>query len=275
MSLISARIVLDSISPQDERLTTIEATFPRCILAEVNTHRAFSRNSASSRAIPVKKMLEKVRNQPFIPEQVGFNQSGMQASIYFGGDALLEVQSIWLEARDSAVEHAEKLLSLNVHKQTANRLLEPFLYHTAIISSTEWDNFFKQRLSKHGMAQPEMGELADCIEKAINESTPEYMCYDEWHTPYILPDEEHLSDSNKMKLSVARCARVSYLSQNGLRELDEDYKLFDRLIEGMHFSPFEHVAYPEYEGSGNFDGWCQLRCFLELGTMDLALELNQ
>lgn len=275
MSLTEARVVLDSISPSGKRLTTVECTFPRCILAEANTHRRFSRNSASSRAIPVKKMLDKVRNQPFIPEKVAFNQAGMQGSIYFDGDSLTEVQSIWLSARDAAIYHAERLLALNVHKQTANRLLEPFLYHTAIISSTEWENFFRQRRSIYGMAQPEMGELADCIYDAINKSVPVRLRYGQWHTPYIQEDEFDLSNYKKIKLSVARCARVSYLSQAGIRDLSEDYKLFDRLMEGYHLSPAEHVATPDEYGSGNFEGWVQLRYFIENNTINDILEINQ
>lgn len=275
MSLTSVRVVLDSCSPAGVRLTTIEATFPRFLLPELATHRRFSKNLSSSRAIPVKKLLDKARYETFIPEKIGFNQSGMQAENYFIGNNLTEVQSVWLEARDEAIKCAEKLLALNVHKQTANRLLEPFLYCTAIISSIEWDNFFNQRLSKHGMAQPEIGELADKIYEALEGSVPKEIRYHQWHTPFIQDDEQALSNAKKMKLSVSRAARTSYLSQNGIREVDEDYRLFERLLVGKHNSPFEHVATPDSMGSGNFTGaFTQLRYYLENNTINDILELN-
>lgn len=274
MSLISARVVLDSVSPQNHRLTTVECTFPRIILAEIAMHRAFSRGSASSRAIPVRKMLNKATLEPYIPEKVAVNKAGMQGEEYFSDEELKQIQDIWLAARDQATYLANKLLNLNVHKQTANRLLEPFLYHTMIISSTDWDNFFNQRLSKHGMAQPEMGELADCIYEAIHSSTPKELGYNEWHTPYIQPDEENLSNAEKMRLSTSRNGRVSFLNHNGVRSLSDDYDLFNKLLNAFHPGPFEHVATPDSMGSGNFQGWTQLRFFLERGTINDILEIN-
>jgi hypothetical protein len=67
MSKINAKIVADSLSIHGDRLTTLLITFPRFILAEVNTHRMLSKNTSSSRAIPFEKMIQSVEKDPFIP----------------------------------------------------------------------------------------------------------------------------------------------------------------------------------------------------------------
>ncbi|MBV8154461.1 MAG: FAD-dependent thymidylate synthase, partial [Candidatus Eremiobacteraeota bacterium] len=138
-------MLLDSVSPAGVRLTTLEVTFPRFVLSEFNTHRVLSRNSSSSRAIPTPKLLERVMTDPVLPLEWGRNQKGMSASDVLTPEEEEEAKRIWLSARDAAIEHARKLMELKVHKQELNRVLEPFLWHTVIVTATEWDNFFTLR----------------------------------------------------------------------------------------------------------------------------------
>jgi thymidylate synthase ThyX len=232
----------------------------------MNTHRDFSRNSASSRAIPVTKIIERVLKDPVIP-YFGENKPGMQDQGPITGQELEEVTKHWLDARDRAVDQAENLRFLNVHKQVTNRLLEPFMWHTAIISSTRWNNFFTQRC--HPDAQPEMQTIAKMMLAAMKASTPAQLGEGNWHLPYITEqDVEEYPVSLLLQLSTARCARVSYLSHDGSHDPEADLVLFKRLLAGNHWSPFEHVAQAvneSYPGEyGNFDsGWMQFRKFQE------------
>lgn len=276
---IYAEVIADSLSPEGARVTTIQACFHRFVLAEFNTHRRFSRNSASSRAIPVRKQLEQVMTNPAIPLVFPAEQRGMQ-----GGEPLSEMdrgeaEKMWLEARDAAVEAAQALVGLRVHKSVVNRLLEPFMWHTVIVSSTEWDNFWNQRVSL--LAQPEIHAVAGAMMQAFSESTPVKLEADEWHRPYIRhEDEEQVglgihpsTDANAIPalnaVSAARCARVSYLTQEGIRDMQQDLDLYERLTkaEPPHWSPLEHVARPTpwkgHPAQGNFEGWVQLRGLVE------------
>lgn len=255
----SAKVLADSISPRGKRLTTLEVTFPRYVLAEFNTHRTFSRNSASSRAIPVKKQLERILEDPFVGDHWGSNQPGMQAGTELEGEAREQAIKVWREAGKAAVQAAEKLAELGVHKQRTNRLLEPFMWHTVIVSATEWNNFFALRAHKD--AQPEIRDAAVAMRDAMDASEPVELNYGEWHTPLILPDE-NFSLEDKLKISVGRCARVSYLTHDGVRDPTKDIELYDRLVEGGHMSPLEHVARPREEDElqvGNFIDWHQHR----------------
>ena len=151
MSKISAIIVADSLSPQGDRLTSVLVTFPRIILSEINTHRMLSKNTSSSRAIPFKKMVESVKTNPLIPIAWQFNHKGMQGNEYVTEDTDLggvEARNIsWLKARDLAVKQAKDLYSMDTTKQLCNRLLEPFMWTTMLITGSKegWDNFFKLR----------------------------------------------------------------------------------------------------------------------------------
>lgn len=259
--MIESTVIADSINPYDIRLTTLQVTFPRFVLAEFNTHRKFSRNSASSRAIPVKKQIEAVLNNPVMPIEFGSNQPGMQAGPPLVGDELLEAQASWLEASRRAVESAESLLSLNVHKQVVNRVLEPFLWHTVIVTASDWVGFFDQRISV--LAQPEIRVAAEAMKASMDLSMPIRCEFGrDWHLPY-LRDDEHFDLDTAKKVSTARCARVSYLTQEGVRDYLEDLKLFDRLVSAkpIHASPAEHIATPDCRATvlGNFDGWRQFR----------------
>jgi thymidylate synthase ThyX len=180
--MISAKIIRDSRSPEGVRLTTFEVEFPRFILAEVNTHRVLSRNSASSRAIPTEKIVERVLADPFVPD---FNKRVKGMGV---GDPLNErdakaARKSWLLARDDAVKAAKTLMRLDVDKSRVNRLLEPFMWHTAIITATEWSNFLALRTDRG--AQPEFRLLALLMQDCLEKFEPYGLQWGEWHLPYI------------------------------------------------------------------------------------------
>ena len=226
----------------------------------------FSRNSASSRAIPIAKQIERVLTDPALPLEYGSKRAGMQAGPPLDGDALIDAQQVWLAARDSAVAAAQELLRLGVHKQVANRLLEPFMWHTVIVSSTDWDGFWTQRCSP--LAQPEIRVAAEAMRDAVRASTPIPRATGDWHLPYITDDDRvdagHVHETLR-RVSAARCGRVSYLTQDGRRDLNEDLELYDRFVtaDPPHASPLEHVATPVPDSGapqlGNLRGWLQLR----------------
>jgi thymidylate synthase ThyX len=291
-----AKVLADSRSPAGYRLTTLEATFPRFVLAEFNTHRVFSRNSASSRAIPIAKQLRRVLEDPYVPIEFGSNQPGMQAGPALAGEKREAAEREWLSARDDAVRRVLALISdaelaagaelaaalaeveeairekrqppewLNVHKQVANRLLEPFMWHTVIVSATEWENFWNLRC--HPDAQPEIRLVAELMRAAVAGSEPAELGVGEWHLPLVGTEEREqvASLEDLVKISTGRCARVSYLTHAGKRDLGADIQLHDRLLESGHMSPLEHPARPltpaeleRGEWSGNFRGWRSYR----------------
>lgn len=277
ISQISAKVIADSVSSEGSRLTTMELRFHRFILAELNTHRKFSRNSASSRAVPIQKQIEQVRTDPAIPIEFGTRQPGMQAGPPLEDQELDDALEYWLESAENACIAATRLDNLGVHKQVVNRLLEPYLWHTAIVSSTEWDNFFSQRLSP--LAQPEFGELAQKMHEAITRSSPVERTYDMdnemdfWHLPYVSDEERAELGMKAVHVSTARCARVSYLTHDGNVNVAKDLELYDKLTTANppHYSPMEHPARPLYHSDvtstitfdewseTNFDGWMQWR----------------
>ncbi len=266
--MIQAKVLCDSIN-NGARLTTMELTYPRFIHAEYMTHRMFSRNAASSRAIPVEKLIQRVIDNPVIPIHWGAAQKGMQADSEIPLDKQADAQEIWLKARDQMIDAARALLNLGLHKQIANRLLEPWMHITIIHSATSWDNFFKLRC--HPAAEPHMQALAyemrdayqGCLDREIQASTPQER---EWHCPLTgFPGDEDLSDQELRLVSVARCARVSHLTHDGTRDVKADLGLAERLRTNGHYSPWEHVAHAEAGRWGNFEGWKQLRWYVERG----------
>jgi len=334
--MISAKIVADSINESGNRITTMEVVFPRFILAELNTHRAFSRNSASSRAIPFEKMVKSVQENPFIPIAWQKDHKGMQGTEYFAHPQ--EVQKCidrWLYHRDSAVQSAKELSQLGITKQLCNRLLEPFMYHKVLITATEFNNFFNLRCPKYslfsenipmefkskkeliefvekieapefkdsykdltdldwlkcntGQAEIHMMTLAEAMYDAINESTPKKLKAGEWHIPYgddidvfklnselnheplsipYTEDQKLWLNEQRIKIATARCARVSYtvVGEEGKKpNYENDIKLYDRLLESGHYSPFEHVALCKHDSKNyaNFKGFKQIRTILE------------
>jgi hypothetical protein len=245
----SAKILADSRGPSGHRVTSVEVTLPRIVLAELNTHRVFSRNSASSRAIPIEKMVLRTQEDPFIPERFPKNGPGMQPAGYMEGLEHELAQEFWLVGRDSAIEAVEKMKKHGVHKQITNRLLEPFLWHTVIITATEWDNWDGLRRDKN--AQAEIRRPANDIFALRESSQPEDLDYGQWHLP-LVPDKDLLrmekyTDEEIARLSCARCGRVSYLTHDGKRDIAKDFEMADNLQKPGHMSPFEHAARPMFE----------------------------
>jgi thymidylate synthase ThyX len=264
----SAKVIADSFTVNPKhRITTMEVTLHRFVLAEFNTHRVFSRNSASSRAIPVEKMLERFIGDPAMPLAWPAEQPGMQGGEELQGqdavDARKLFNQVWANTefliQEYLKSHPDK--SGRLHKSLINRLMEPFMWHTIIVTSTEWENFFSQRCSP--LAQPEIRVAAEKMREAYQASTPLEILHPQWHTPYIREDEQDLDIKTKLMVSAARCARVSYLTHDGVRDIQEDINLFKRLMtaDPPHWSPLEHVATPALRAPepGNFNSWSQLR----------------
>ncbi|MDN2675111.1 FAD-dependent thymidylate synthase [Janthinobacterium sp. SUN026] len=272
--MIEVKIIEDSCAPSGARLTTFQLAYPRFIHAELMTHRVFSRNASSSRAIPVRKLIDQVKINPACPLHWGKNQPGMQASSEVDVETQKHAKEIWLAAAASAIEQAEKMNTLGLHKQLVNRLLEPFLYISVIVSATEWENFFLLR--NHADAQPEIFELAKAMKLAMERSDPRTITEPKtvplgWHLPYVTMEERRLILDPLLlaKISAARCARVSYLTHDGIvPEMDKDLQLFSRLVgsQPLHASPVEHQAFPlatPDEWNKNFRGWYQFRTMVE------------
>lgn len=290
---IKATVIQDSIS-MGKRITTFELEYPRFIHAELLTHRHFSRNAASSRAIPIEKMISHVMENPAAPIHWGANQAGMQAKEELLELAKFNAKIVWRLAVDSAVSGAKEMSSVGVHKQIANRITEPFQVMKTIVTATEWDNWFWLR--EHPDAQPEIHELARCMREAMEKSIPLEIGPGEWHVPYVDRgfDVDELTlfystGGNKLTLKEAQmisascCAQVSYRKTDD--SLDKAKMVFSRLIdsEPVHASPVEHQATPmtnsathlgdfgswepgvthmDRKGhfwSGNFQGWIQFR----------------
>lgn len=274
---IYAKVIADSITENGARLTTMEIQGQRFILSEINTHRRFSRNSASSRAIPFEKQLKRMKELGIAyPVSWPREQKGMQGGEEFDPAKIELFRNSWTIAAENAIQHATDLHNAGVHKSVVNRLLEPFMWHKIIISATEWQNFFDQRCSP--LAQPEIRALAEKMRDALQSSTPQHVGRADYHLPYIDEDtvqavinDPAISDTRRAlrMISAARCARVSYLTHDGKRDISADLDLFTKLASARppHWSPMEHVALPDLENlhRSNFDGWTQLRWLYERG----------
>lgn len=279
---ITAQIVADSISDKGVRLVSVQLRYPKFIHGELVTHRVFSRGSASSRAIPVERMIQDVLDDPAMPVHWGKKQKGMQADQEHDLATIAHLKAIWLHGRDRAVETAQRLLDEGLHKQIANRVLEPWFHINTLVTATEWENFFSLRCHKD--AQPEMQTLARAIAREMALSVSAKLTPGEWHLPYVTAEERIGAESigaqqDLIKLSVARCARVSYLTQQGAApQYSEDMALYERLVvaQPIHASPAEHQATPDLcldvNGKAewqnprqwrNFMGWRQYRAMID------------
>ncbi|NUN66156.1 FAD-dependent thymidylate synthase [Pseudanabaena biceps] len=262
-----AEIIADSVNTTGDRLTTFVLTYHRMIHSEFMTHRMLSKNSSSSRAIPVEKMIKLVESQEVYPLHWGKNQKGMSAQTEVTEVEANLAREVWQEARNDAIRHAKRLVEIGIHKQVVNRLLEPFSTITVICSGTEYRNFFEQRC--HPDAQPEIQNLAHKMKAAYDVSQPQQLSQGQWHLPLIKQDDiaEILDIDELVKISVGRCARVSYLNHDGVRSLADDIKLHDRLLSSKpaHLSPFEHVAIAlsSSEKRANFTGFQSYRFDVE------------
>lgn len=266
---VIARVVADSISPQGKRITTFELEYPRIIHSELMTHRLFSRNAMSSRAIPIKKMIEQVQQNPAMPVKFGKNQPGMQDAGDHNEliDAGYEPATWWGLAGLSAARFAEGFADAGYHKQIANRLLEPFQRMKTVLTATDFENFWWLRVDKD--ADPTIFALAEAMKKAFDESEPELLYPGMWHTPYVdhvygfgdgEGEDEHifegycLLDENDKPvmltveeakaISASCCAQVSYRVLNNTK--DKALDIYGKLLSGnkVHASPFEHQATP-------------------------------
>lgn len=274
MSQIKAKMIQDSISPSGVRIETMELEYPRFIHSEFMTHRVFSRNAASSRAIPVHVMMKQVWNNPAMPIHWGANQSGMQAS---GEVKYVKLAKFaWRCAAKLAVIAAKGLAKVGLHKQIANRVLEPFQIMKTVVTATNWDNFYELR--NHKDAQPEIQELAIQMLATKESSVPMNIRLNDWHVPYVSRSYDSdgriiyhtngikITTEDALKISASCCAQVSYRKNDV--SLAKALRIYDSLVNNkpVHASPFEHQARPMFNKqghSGNFTGYVQHRKILE------------
>lgn len=260
------KIIADSVC--DTRLTTFQVKYWRPILPEMNTHRAFSRNAASSRAMAFSKRCDQVREEAWTPSHWNAEQKGMVGGEEFSDDVkqiinadiqkLANATANYLEELDGKIQ---RITGKSIHKQYLNRYLEPFIPVVQLISATDWDNFFMLRMAED--AQPEIRDVATKMFYLLKENTPKDVPVGEWHLPYVTDEElkEYGLETSKW-ISAARCARVSYKPYDGHTKLENDLALAKRLKNNGHMSPFEHVAQadPTHHGNqANYVGWLQMR----------------
>ncbi|QXV71787.1 putative FAD-dependent thymidylate synthase [Pseudomonas phage psageK4] len=258
--MISAKIIAISIAPNGQMIVTWELEYQRFIHGEFMTHRLFSRNAASSRAIPVSAIIDQVRNDPAMPIHWGQNQPGMQAKSELGRFRKKAAIKLWKLAARTACKLAEAMNRIGLHKQAANRTLEPYQTMKTVMTATCMDNFFWLR--NHEDAQPEIRELARLMWEALQKALPNAIQLKpgEWHVPYVfvhrdstdtlryIGDElQYYTLEEALAISSSCCAQVSY------RKLDDTLEkaqmVYKRLVESepVHASPFEHQATPMYE----------------------------
>lgn len=267
---ISAKVIADSISESGIRITTLEVEYPRFIHGELMTHRALSKNSSSSRAIPIQKMLDQIENNMAVPVYWGKSKSGMQADGEVERSACITSQMWWESSFNEQKCFVNRLANLGLHKQVPNRLTEPFQIMKVVITGTDWDNFFNLRIHKD--AQPEICMLAYKMYEVMQASEPFKLKSGEYHLPYIVTTRDNNGnimyvDSNKethyveysledaIKVSASCCAQVSY--RNTDMSLEKADKIFNMLIKSdvLHASCFEHLATPIRDQSKNINGW--------------------
>jgi len=255
-----AELVADSIW-NGYRITTLVLRIPRIVLAELNTHRQLSRNSASSRAIPAATMRARVQADPYIPWRWPVNGKGMVPASYC--DDWPEAERAWIEGLGFAVYTHNNLEALGVHKEVANRLLEPWMFTEVLITATEWQNFLKQRA--HPAAQDPIRAGAECVQELLAQSVPVESPY---HTPYVA-DDERAPWYVLALASARRCRRVSYMKQGVAVPLLEDARegLSGLKESPPHLSPYEHAAWYAFGQHANFTGWQSLRNMVETGVV--------
>lgn len=290
-------VLADSIGPCEIRLTTVRYRAPRFILAQINTHRQFSRNAASSRALSTEKILQSTTIEP----AWRYRAKGMQPAGPMDERDAWFAERCWRDALGDSIQAVKDLLTVNCAKEIVNRLLEPFMWVEGVISSTSWDNFLVLRASDENgetEAQHEIQVLADLIRDVLAQSTPQRLQTGQWHLPYHDPErDKDLSEEQQRRVCVARLARATTYANTKEYSHKRDLRLFDRLVKPpIHASPLEHIAqatrpskvvneiacWAEEQGfrphvigrvdndhvwiaekSGNFDGWRQFREVVE------------
>lgn len=305
MKKINAEIIADSIDERGNRITSFILTYPRFIHSELMTHRMFSRNSASSRAIPFNKMVKMVEKDPFIPIAWQKDHSGMQGTEYFtNSEDIEELNQTQKFLAAKAVNRAKYIYNQGVTKQLCNRYLEPFMWHTVLVTATEFDNFFNLRCPQYIWEEPSgnphvykskkdalkdiqwrgydisdllkytdidwlkinysqaeihIQALAESMWDAMNKSIPTLLLEGEWHIPFgdkidpcklaesvtnckIINSSHNEFTESKIKIAIARCARLSYMTFEDKIDYEKDIRLHNQLLQSMHMSPFEHIA---------------------------------
>lgn len=266
---MQVEVILASQGPSQKPIYTIRMRYPRMIHSEIMTHRVFSRNARSSRAVPVKTMLKEVRTKPFVPWHWGKNQKGMQAeqecdeivSHPYHPGAHITRENLWRAAANKAADTAEAFMIAGYHKQIANRLLEPFMWIDTLITSTEWSNFLWLR--DHKDAEPHLQDLARLVAEALDCIEIQDLEVGQWHLPYITGKDSaavHMSFGATLlgtrhdgltetlcKISAARCARISYAPFDGDASYEGELERYSRLVSSdrIHASPLEHQATPD------------------------------
>ena len=261
--MITATIIQRSkCFESNKEIVTFELVYPRMIHAELMTHRMFSRNSASSRAIPIAKVVEMVRDNPAYPSHWGKNQPGMQAREELTGFEREAVEQLWFEAAFAAADFSEAMAALGAHKQVANRGTEPYQWMKVVLTYTEGENWFWLR--DHTDADPTIHELARKMWEALEASTPFVIYPGEWHVPYVnrmrlgsglkyltevyieedVYETQFLTVEEALAVSSSCCAQVSYRTLD--LSLSKAQMIYGRLVdsEPVHASPFEHQASP-------------------------------
>ena len=245
-------IITHSVGPTNIELVTYLLEYPRFIHGELMTHRVFSRNAASSRAIPFKTMTKRIQEDGVEIIDYQKRHRGMQGSEVFTGWRREVCELVWEDAKNSAIECAERLDRIGVTKQIANRISEPFSTIKVLVTATEWNNFFMLR--DHPDAEIHIQLLARKMKEALDGSTPTRLKQGEWHLPFITEEDimEHrvhdqtyrVDWDGLLQVSAARSARTSYLNNYGKKDYNSDYKLYEQLItnEPQHASPIEHQA---------------------------------
>lgn len=274
----SVSILADSIGPDSPRLLTVQAEYPRFIHPEVLRHRPMSHSVASSRAIPTRRLLRRVIDNPAEPMSWGRNQAGMQAGDELEGWRLAATRGAWHGAKLAALGFAWIAMKAGAHKQVVNRIIEPWTHTVEIVTATEeaWENFFRLRI--HEAADPTIHDLAIRIRHEMNRSLPAILVPGDWHLPLVTKEERtNFPFEITRRISAARCARVSYLNHDKSKPMiATDLDLADRLMRDHHWSPFEHQATPDTAFTvpapggwkephlhGNLTGWVQFRKQLE------------
>lgn len=266
---MEVKIVADSISRQGIRITTFHLRYWRAIHAELMTHRVFSRNARSSRAVPSRVLL----TEPIFIPVFGMNKPGMQSDIIAPPDLQDKWRREWQDLAAVCRDYVERWSAEGMHKQHANRPLEWFGWIDVLVTATYWENFWTLRISEY--AQPEFDELAKEMKRAMVDHKPKLLLPGDWHLPYITDDERaEFKLENLLRLSTARCARLSYAPFDGNADYDSEVKRYEKLVVSspVHASPAEHQATPDScadsgrtqlwgnpDKWGNFHGWVQHR----------------
>lgn len=261
MSKIKVSLITYSESADTQkRLATFVLKIPKFLWGHIISHRTLSRNSASSRAIPAKRIRKNVLEDPFLPVYFGENRAGMQSGKPLQGLKLLMAKKIWLWSRYVPVLFHYLGEKIGIHKEVVNRLIEPWLMVDVIITATEWTNFISLRSNE--AAQPEIRYVAEEMNRLLQNQQVDILQPGDWHLPFILNTEKDLDIEVKKKVSAARCARVSYALFDGkTSDISNDLKLCERLSSSGHWSPFEHPAQAlsAKKRMGNLIGWKQFR----------------